>query len=344
MKLCFLPYAIAIFTDRPTMSSSSSENVSSSERSPQGSANVSSASRNTESLSQQHGNAGDGARNIRSATVSLREQLDSGNLTLEEAHNNEGHESPDVLFRGGFAQGFPNFSVTIDRTNITPNGTVTGEPIFNFDNLPNNLRDLVESVMRSGRPRKKQATKDAIKSLKVIDPSTLKESERSCPICYDKFDELKYGDNNEQSGEGNHLRTTKYRDFIDSDPPMWFPTDATASTHSEYHRLATQSLEKEDDSENNEHVPVKMPCGHIFGRSCLLEWLKSNISCPLCRSEVESQSVQTSDQTNIDISVIRNRSMHPANWAERENLYEDPGIPFASYYGGLRTAPGAIRR
>lgn len=328
------------------MSSSSSENISTDNRSQDDSTNPSSTSRNTESRSG-NGNAStiDGARDIRSATDSLRQQLESGNVTLEETHINGDEENPDVLFRGGFAQGFPNFSVTIDRTNITPNGTVTGEPIFNFGNLPTNLRDLVESVMRSGRPRKKQATKDAIKSLKIIDPSTLREPERSCPICYETFDELKIDQKNGKNITSNDSQITKSRDLIDGDPPIWFPTDSTGSRHSEYHRLVTKPQTSNDGTEESEHVPVKMPCGHIFGRSCLLEWLKSNISCPLCRSEVESQPVQTSDQTSIDESVLRNRTVYPANWSESQNLYEDPGIPFSSNSrGSFFLSSGTVRR
>lgn len=41
------------------------------------------------------------------------------------------------------------------------------------------------------------------------------------------------------------------------------------------------------------HVPVQMPCGHIFGKSCLYEWLKNHSSCPLCRGSV-AEGAQTS--------------------------------------------------
>lgn len=41
--------------------------------------------------------------------------------------------------------------------------------------------------------------------------------------------------------------------------------------------------------EHNEeygHTPLQMPCGHVFGQSCLSHWLKENTSCPLCRVSV----------------------------------------------------------
>lgn len=34
------------------------------------------------------------------------------------------------------------------------------------------------------------------------------------------------------------------------------------------------------------HNPIKMPCGHVFGKSCLFEWLKTKATCPLCRASV----------------------------------------------------------
>lgn len=95
-----------------------------------------------------------------------------------------------------------------------------------------------------------------------------------------------------------------------NDPSLFFPVDEGALITSRFpvrnlYTLQNASSEqilpgyKEEntgDDNNNEkdkdksHVPVKMPdCDHIFGRSCIIEWLKGNVSCPLCRKEVEAQ-------------------------------------------------------
>ncbi|CZS89998.1 uncharacterized protein RCO7_02315 [Rhynchosporium graminicola] len=39
----------------------------------------------------------------------------------------------------------------------------------------------------------------------------------------------------------------------------------------------------QEDHEAEE--PCSLPCGHIIGRSCITQWLKSNSTCPLCRRD-----------------------------------------------------------
>lgn len=31
---------------------------------------------------------------------------------------------------------------------------------------------------------------------------------------------------------------------------------------------------------------IRLDCGHMFHKKCLLEWLKINKSCPICRSVI----------------------------------------------------------
>lgn len=50
---------------------------------------------------------------------------------------------------------------------------------------------------------------------------------------------------------------------------------------------------------------LKLPCGHIYDKECILEWFKKSCSCPICRKEFDSIEV----------------SLHPTN--EREVIVSD---------------------
>ncbi|EEQ40287.1 Ring finger domain family protein [Clavispora lusitaniae] len=51
------------------------------------------------------------------------------------------------------------------------------------------------------------------------------------------------------------------------------------------------------------HLPLRMPCGHVFGQSCLAYWLRENTSCPLCRVSIGEPEPET--PSVIPISYIR---------------------------------------
>lgn len=102
-----------------------------------------------------------------------------------------------------------------------------------------------------------------------------------------------------------------------NDPSLFFPADvggaipyrfpsrniSTMVPVSEERILTGLKQDHKKDAKNAEdcHNPVKMPgCNHIFGKSCIVEWLKSNVSCPLCRREVESETDQSGQEARVN--------------------------------------------
>lgn len=82
-----------------------------------------------------------------------------------------------------------------------------------------------------------------------------------------------------------------------------------------YNEVMKERNKKESEEEmikNAGHIPVRMPnCNHIFGKSCIIEWLKNNVSCPLCRKEVEE--LKEKDPKQIKMERLKQSTMNNFN-------------------------------
>mmetsp|Transcript_8468 Transcript_8468/g.10330 ORF Transcript_8468/g.10330 Transcript_8468/m.10330 type:complete len:438 (-) Transcript_8468:214-1527(-) len=118
-----------------------------------------------------------------------------------------------------------------------------------------------------------------------------------------------------------------------NDPSLFFPVDEGAIINSRFPSRNLSTLEnarpdeilpgyseeemkeqKQDTDKKEEvsHIPVKMPnCDHVFGKSCIIEWLKGNVSCPLCRVEVEA--LKETDPKIARRNNIRDNSFYNFN-------------------------------
>lgn len=120
-----------------------------------------------------------------------------------------------------------------------------------------------------------------------------------------------------------------------NDPSLFFPSDEGSLHYSRFpirnlstlyevtlndqfpgyedeDKINQKKYRKHNKLQNDGHIPVKMPqCDHIFGKSCVIEWLKNNVSCPLCRKEVEA--VKEDDPKLKKIESIINNSFYNFN-------------------------------
>lgn len=140
--------------------------------------------------------------------------------------------------------------------------------------------------------------------------------------------------NNLRSHSVNNIQSLETSSQF-KDPSLFFPADSSGSIPFRFPSSNLSTLEplSEDqmnlvfedeqkksnpakEKDESSHVAVKMPnCKHVFGKSCIIEWLKSSVSCPLCRKEVEAneESPQARRERRIRQEVQSNFNPSPPN-------------------------------
>ena len=152
------------------------------------------------------------------------------------------------------------------------------------------LRTISTSIKKaSGVPDK------VFESFRVCKLEELAEEDRKCPICYDAYIEPaeveKDGSVKERDAKES-INSNGKRPMKDGKESQKKRRKSNADGQSSSYTSVLGDKESSKESSPAEddkyvHVPVKMPCGHVFGRTCLHEWLKTNNSCPLCRDKIK---------------------------------------------------------
>lgn len=127
-----------------------------------------------------------------------------------------------------------------------------------------------------------------------------------CSICFDEYESASEGEGNCDDREQGHSKRRRLNspDFFSADDVNYQaspnidapllpqsplpPADTAGPAAEETSSRAPKYLS--DDSTVYKHLPAELPCGHVFGRSCLNEWLKTNTTCPMCRQKVEEDT------------------------------------------------------
>ncbi|GEQ70042.1 hypothetical protein JCM33374_g3718 [Metschnikowia sp. JCM 33374] len=203
-----------------------------------------------------------------------------------------------------------------------PNNATNREPhiISSFISLA--TRMAYSALINNGPKPKPGITLEKFRSFKSLNVDDL--ADKTCSVCFEQYDRC-------PAPNVEDLITTKRRKLsptshvpsgsatpeqhssetaqIEQDRPPSTDADSIETTQGEDSRPDTEPEGKIylcDHDEEFDHTPVEMPCKHVFGRSCLAQWLKESTSCPLCRSSVADPDQQAPRRNNIPpISYIR---------------------------------------
>lgn len=143
--------------------------------------------------------------------------------------------------------------------------------------------------------------------------TSLDEDLKRCYIC---FDDMEVGQA-KREGQALEERPLKKRRLYDN---------LSEATSNESVALVETQPESEAPLESErpkllchhtyeyKHLAVQLPCLHVFGQSCLCEWLKEHSTCPLCREKLEepiASEHHTSGVTYLQLPALYGRSPTP---------------------------------
>lgn len=146
----------------------------------------------------------------------------------------------------------------------------------------------------------------ALRVLRPVPVGDIPEGEHQCNVCYEEFEEVP-----QEAFEG--YLAAKAATESGGTPPA----------------LETEWYAKEE--KDADHFALEMPCGHKFGRGCLVTWLDTSPTCPLCRQKLETEfeaqhSASNSEQPNRDALFQEYERLRPPHiWLRSQEVpAQDP--------------------
>lgn len=156
----------------------------------------------------------------------------------------------------------------------------SGDYVWGQQGLDDVITQLMEQTRGSTAPP--PASEQAIDKLEKFSRKQLDKvrqaRNRECSTCMDSFEDENEQGQTDASVDSNRPlagKTTEQSSLQDDDPP----------------EMALDGNEQQDQL-------VMMPCKHLFHYDCLVPWLKTSGTCPVCRVSLESKSAESSEPSS----------------------------------------------
>ncbi|CUS25142.1 LAQU0S28e00408g1_1 [Lachancea quebecensis] len=231
-----------------------------------------------------------------------------------------------------------------------------GDFVLNFTDVPGTAtREQLDEVValasgvavnRMNRRfnRSRGISKAAFENLPVLKLSEVPQE--SCSICYDDFE----GEAPEPTAENARSRkrardhkadedlhssssSKKRRSGQDSGQTSEDGEEASGEESNPQPAVLEPPKENEADANNPgsaayKHSPLKLPCGHIFGRECIRQWTNEHNTCPICRARIVGTDGLADHSVNDDLedqaSLERIRRLLYDTAPEAPGLFHPP--------------------
>jgi len=118
-----------------------------------------------------------------------------------------------------------------------------------------------------------------VETLDEVDITSIEPEDMKCPLCW-----LPFGSTTDE--EGPSIAT-----YLDDEE-----REITERLHASYNLPFCENRPDND--------PVRTPCGHVFGRQCLIDSLETNMICPMCRCRVDGNEGVTRPYHSIFGSIL----------------------------------------
>ncbi len=89
------------------------------------------------------------------------------------------------------------------------------------------------------------------------------------------------------------------------------------------------------DQFEKKQIAHKLPCGHTYHRDCILPWIKTHNTCPVCRHELPSEAPSASNGDTSSSSSAPSSSSSSSSSETTTSTRSSPAPPSASRNNGI---------